>query len=121
MSRSPTLHAAGPAGADPGIPFPASDTPIACRTRPEWFSHEQTSTRAATADIAKAKRVCAGCPIVTDCLKWALAHPNLTVVGVWAATTPRERPALRRRLRERLGPDWVRLIAQRPPQTTGRT
>lgn len=99
--------------AAPRIPFPFTDTPTACQKRPKWFSHEQTSTRAAEKDIAQAKRACSGCPIVNDCLKWALAHPDLTMVGVWAATTPRQRQQLRRRLKNRLGPDWVGVVARR--------
>ncbi|MGP4004472.1 WhiB family transcriptional regulator [Streptomyces sp. 8N706] len=113
MSRTGIPNTPGPTEADPRIPFPFTDTPTACQTHPRWFSHEQTSTRAAEQDIAKAKLACSGCPIVTDCLKWALAHPDLTRVGVWAATTTRQRGQLRRRLANRLGPDWVGVIAQR--------
>ncbi|MFF4227419.1 WhiB family transcriptional regulator [Streptomyces abikoensis] len=99
--------------AHPTVPFPHSDTPTACQTAPQWFSHEQTSTRAAEKDIAKAKHACASCPIVRDCLKWALANPDMTHVGVWAATTTRERSTLRRRMIQRLGPDWVAVVADR--------
>ncbi|MGX1913610.1 WhiB family transcriptional regulator [Streptomyces phaeochromogenes] len=113
MSRSRTANDPDLLEADPRFPFPFTDTPTACRTHPEWFSHERTSTRAAEKDITKAKLACSGCPIVADCLKWALANPALTPVGVWAATTPRQRPELRRRLTERLGPDWVSVVAQR--------
>ncbi|MGK5500481.1 hypothetical protein [Streptomyces sp. URMC 125] len=42
-----------------------------------------------------------------------LAHPDSTVVGVWAATTAAERGALRRHLRERLGEDWGEVVARR--------
>ncbi|MER5696060.1 WhiB family transcriptional regulator [Streptomyces mirabilis] len=107
--------------ADPRIPFPFTDTQTACQIRPEWFSHEQTSTRAAEKDIAKAKAACPGCPIVKGCLKWALAHPDLTQVGVWAATTTRQRGQLRRRLKSRLGPDWVGVLAQREQAARRRT
>ncbi|MFE5372804.1 WhiB family transcriptional regulator [Streptomyces mirabilis] len=107
--------------ADPCIPVPFTDTQTACQIRPEWFSHEQTSTRAAEKDIAKAKDACSGCPIVKDCLKWALAHPDLTQVGVWAATTTRQRGQLRRRLESRLGPDWVGVLAQREQAARRRT
>jgi transcription factor WhiB/Lsr2 protein len=121
MSRSRTPTDPGLLEADPRFPFPFTDTPTACRTHPEWFSHERTSTRAAEKDIAKAKLACSGCPIVADCLKWALANPALTPVGVWAATTPRQRPELRRRLTERLGPDWPSVVTQRDQAAKRRT
>ncbi len=131
MTRSGTPNQSSIAiGADPRIPFPFTDKQTACQKRPEWFSHEQTRT--VEKDIAQAKRACAGCPIVNDCLKWALAYPDLAKVGVWAATTPRQRQQLRRRLESRLGPDWVGVVAQRdqaarqqrahssrPPKNTG--
>jgi WhiB family redox-sensing transcriptional regulator len=46
-------------------------------------------------------------------LKWALANPHLTPTGVWAATTQRDRNRLRRNLRERLGDDWIGVVAER--------
>ncbi len=110
MSRTGTTNPAS-TEADPRIPLPRSETRTACRAHPEWFSHEKTGTRAAEKEIAKAKRACSGCPIVTDCRKWALANPQLTPVGVWAATTARQRTELRRRLVERLGEDWVGVFA----------
>ena len=42
-----------------------------------------------------ARSVCAACPAREPCLAYALANPEL--VGVWGATTTRERRALRRR------------------------
>lgn len=42
-----------------------------------------------------AKRICAHCPVVQECLDWALALPADTV-GVWGGTTPKERRTLRR-------------------------
>lgn len=63
--------------------------------------------------FAEASRACAGCPIVENCLKWALANPDLTETGVWAATTHRTRRRIRRNLTARLGPDWVEVVARR--------
>jgi WhiB family redox-sensing transcriptional regulator len=40
-----------------------------------------------------AKRECAGCPLVADCLDYALHH---AVEGVWGGTTRRQRDRLRR-------------------------
>ncbi|MGW7130026.1 WhiB family transcriptional regulator [Streptomyces bobili] len=113
MSRTGRPNQPNTPTADPRIPFPFTETPTACQLNPDRFSHEQTSTRTAEQDIAQAKAACSRCPIAKDCLKWALAHPDLTQIGVWAATTTRQRTELRRRLVARLGPDWVGVVAQR--------
>jgi WhiB family redox-sensing transcriptional regulator len=62
--------------------------------------------------LAKAKLACADCPVVTGCLKWALANPTLAPNGVRAATTARQRTALRNDLVARLGTDWVAVVAE---------
>ncbi|MFF2470405.1 hypothetical protein [Streptomyces mirabilis] len=46
-----------------------------------------------------------------------LTQPDLTRIGVWAATTAPDRSALRRRLENRLGPDWVNVIAAQTPSS----
>ncbi|KAB2588012.1 WhiB family transcriptional regulator [Streptomyces cyaneofuscatus] len=94
------------------MPFPVSDQPLACHTNPALFAIEDVSTtddpRAREKATTEAKQACSGCPVVTECLKWALANPGLTPTGVWAATTKRDRkrlrrrPAIRRRTRTRL-------------------
>ena len=52
---------------------------------------------------ARAKQMCARCPVKAECLRFALAIPDL--VGYWAGTNERERRRLRatrrRALRER--------------------
>ncbi|MYS37594.1 WhiB family redox-sensing transcriptional regulator [Streptomyces sp. KhCrAH-43] len=102
--------------ADDRIPLPTSDQPLSCRTDPTLFAIEDVDTdedpRAREKTLALARRACSGCPIVTDCLKWALANPGLTPTGVWAATTKRERTRLRNQLAARLGPDWVGTVAE---------
>ncbi|GAB2606878.1 hypothetical protein GCM10027168_44660 [Streptomyces capparidis] len=85
------------------------------------FAIEGTTEKARAREIARAKRACAACPVVADCLKWALANPDLTRVGVWAATTPRDRAALRRRLVDRLGEDWVGVVSARDQAARQRT
>lgn len=101
--------------ADTRIPFPVSDQPLACRTNPSLFSIEDVSTtddpRAREKATAQAKQACSGCPVVTECLKWALANPDLTPTGVWAATTKRDRKRLRKQLVTRLGDDWAGVVA----------
>ncbi|MCO6009034.1 WhiB family transcriptional regulator [Actinoallomurus purpureus] len=43
--------------------------------------------------VAEAKQVCASCPVVSDCLAWALRAGESA--GVWGGTTPDERRYLR--------------------------
>lgn len=45
--------------------------------------------------IAKAKSICATCPVEDDCLAYAIATNQSE--GIWGATTPKERAKLRRR------------------------
>jgi WhiB family transcriptional regulator, redox-sensing transcriptional regulator len=47
--------------------------------------------------IARAKRICAGCPVRRECLEFAQAH-DLTH-GIWGGTTPEDRQRERRRKR----------------------
>jgi len=101
--------------ADARIPFPYSPTPTACRTQPQTFAYDRGtgSDPEVRARIAQAKFACRRCPIATACLQWALAHPELTPEGIWAATTATERTGLRNRLVARLGKDWVGVVAGR--------
>jgi WhiB family redox-sensing transcriptional regulator len=45
-------------------------------------------------DITSAKRVCARCPVTSECLDWAL--DNGQTAGVWGGTCEQERVALLR-------------------------
>lgn len=65
--------------ADPELFFPASD--------------DDTSVIVARARIAVAP-ICKACPVATDCLRWALDTGQDH--GLWAATTPTDRRAIRR-------------------------
>lgn len=60
-----------------------------CRKFPTrwWFGGDHRET-------IRAKDICAGCVVRTPCLEFALGRPEL--LGVWAATTPTERVAMRR-------------------------
>ncbi len=44
--------------------------------------------------IRRAKGVCAGCPVVDECLMYAIETGQSD--GIWGGTTPRERRKLRR-------------------------
>lgn len=46
-------------------------------------------------DIDAAKRACSMCPMIQECLTWALHRERY---GIWAGTTERERIAMRTRL-----------------------
>ncbi|MEV2255876.1 WhiB family transcriptional regulator [Streptomyces sp. NPDC050147] len=102
--------------ADNRIPFPHTDVPLRCRTEPALFAIEDIHTSeyryARQEALTKAQHACAGCPIAKGCLKWALANPDLTKTGVWAATTARDRKQLRQQLTARLGDDWVGVVAE---------
>lgn len=60
---------------------------------PELFFPVGTG-RSAQRQTAQAKAVCTGCPVVAQCLAFALAHLSEGVAG---GTTPAERTALRGR------------------------
>lgn len=48
--------------------------------------------------IAAARAVCARCPVVSQCLDWALRAGE--PAGIWGGTTPDERRRLRRYARD---------------------
>lgn len=71
---------------------PAWHAAAACREAPAevtWFPEMGGDARAARA-------VCAGCPVASECLAWALDQGN-DLPGVWAGLTGRERTRMRRR------------------------
>lgn len=49
----------------------------------------------ALAQIAEAKAVCARCPVVNECLEWAIATGQ--DAGVWGGMSEDERRSLKRR------------------------
>jgi len=63
------------ASADPELFFPISDSGPSRR------------------QAARAKAVCAACPVLRNCLAYALGRGHLT--GIWGGTTEEERQALR--------------------------
>jgi WhiB family transcriptional regulator, redox-sensing transcriptional regulator len=60
--------------------------------------------------IAEAKDVCRACPVVSDCLRVAMADP--TLLGVWGGTSEEERAGLRRQLRQHSLPRQASLSSQ---------
>jgi WhiB family redox-sensing transcriptional regulator len=47
--------------------------------------------------VARAKTICAGCPVRRECLEFALSHGQ--AYGIWGGTTPEDRQRDRRRKR----------------------
>ena len=61
---------------------------LCAQTDPEaFFPDKGGSTR-------EAKAVCRSCPVVAECLEWALAHEER--YGIWGGTSAKERAWLRR-------------------------
>lgn len=44
-----------------------------------------------------ARRVCEACPVMDECLQYALDHPG--ILGVWAGTTENQRRNMIRKMR----------------------
>ena len=69
------------------------------RENPELF-FPQGDGRKIGPKIARAKAVCARCPLREECLAWALKHHDLTREhGIWGGKTPHERRILIREYR----------------------
>lgn len=67
-------------------PYPPLTGSEPCTNDPElWFSTSQS-------DRVIAEQECRACPVVRECLAWALAHEAF---GVWGATSEDERARLR--------------------------
>lgn len=39
----------------------------------------------------KAKEICRGCPVVNDCIEYAMSFSPRSLIGIWGGTTERER------------------------------
>jgi WhiB family transcriptional regulator, redox-sensing transcriptional regulator len=105
-----------PAAGKRGFPFPIL-APLTCketrmtttRGRADWRAAGAcaqadpdlffpiSSTGRALGQFAKAKAICAACPVRRPCLEFALE--NDLVYGIWGGTTPAERQARRREQR----------------------
>ena len=72
-------------------------TRAACRdTDPELFfpPTEDDTSPAVARHLMAVGPVCRSCPVATECLRWALDTGQ--DFGLWAATTPTDRRAIRR-------------------------
>ncbi|MDX3661256.1 WhiB family transcriptional regulator [Streptomyces sp. ID05-26A] len=64
------------------------------------------NTGPALLQIAEAKTVCRSCPVVSECLAWAIESGQ--DAGVWGGMSENERRALKRRSPARRIPDHYR-------------
>lgn len=60
-----------------------------------FFPIGNSGSVAALIQIDEAKAVCSSCPVVQQCLDWAVSVDP--VDGIWGGTTEAERRAIRRR------------------------
>lgn len=72
-------------GKDTELFFPPSDE-----------NEYRDESRAAKVAAAPAKAICATCPVISDCLNWAVESEQR--FGIFGGTTTRERHLLRRGL-----------------------
>jgi WhiB family redox-sensing transcriptional regulator len=94
-------------GTNPGDPDPADDAaaaPIDDETEVAWQAEALCAQVDPELFFARgrhrtARRICASCPVVGDCLAYALALPT-DPAGIWGGTTQPERSRLRRRARD---------------------
>lgn len=71
--------------------------------RTEWMEHglcrqvdpDLFFPEAGSNMTKRAKRVCASCPVMDECLDYALEHRG--VLGIWGGTTESERGKMQRR------------------------
>ena len=68
-----------------------------------------SSTGPAKRQIARAKVICAGCPVRSECLEFAVTHDQTH--GIWGGTTPQDRQRDRRRRRRRAAAAAKRTVA----------
>lgn len=72
----------------------------------DWFPIEPTTECGRLAYEQEAKRRCAGCPVVNECLLLALrfeSRPYVKPHGIWGGTAPWEREATLRSLARKHG------------------
>ena len=72
-------------------------TEAACLSADPDLFFPISTTGPAEKQIARAKRICAGCAVRSECLEFALAHDQM--YGIWGGTTPDDRRRHRRRRR----------------------
>lgn len=87
--------------------------------RPEWMARGACQGkppalffRDEEEDAGPAKEICSTCGVKAECLSYALIQSkDATDAGIWGGTTPKERRAMRRRVRRAR----AQLIQDEPP------
>ena len=69
----------------------------ACRSADPDLFFPVSATGSASRQIARAKKICAGCGVRSECLEFALSHDQIH--GIWGGTTAEDRQRERRRKR----------------------
>lgn len=97
-ARFPAVRAVRPGGVardglDLRLPPPWTVGAVCAQTDPDAFFPEKGGSTAA------AKRVCGRCPVIAECLAYALARNER--FGVWGGLSDRERRPLARAYRQR--------------------
>ncbi len=115
----PAIHTTSPGGRPMSAPVErASDDGLVaspCAVDVDLYLHpllEEPPARSSAAKttweeyealVARARRLCAACPLLADCLYKAVVHTD--VAGYVGCTTPQERRAIRRRVGISLRPE----------------
>jgi WhiB family transcriptional regulator, redox-sensing transcriptional regulator len=81
----------------------------ACRSADPDLFFPIASTGPPDQQVARAKMVCAGCPVRHECLEFALSHDQ--TYGIWGGTTVEERQRDRRRRRRAAAAAAKRTVA----------
>ncbi|MFF4283630.1 WhiB family transcriptional regulator [Streptomyces kronopolitis] len=71
----------------------------ACRTQDPELFFPSMSCRSSLIQAREAKAVCCHCPVIEECLQWALRSSQ--EYGIWGGLSEAERRALRRRIATR--------------------
>ncbi len=74
------------------IPGPWTEQALCAQADPDVMCPQHQS------QIARAKRICAACPVQAQCLAYALTGADTwrgITTGIWGGTTPRARTQLR--------------------------
>jgi WhiB family transcriptional regulator, redox-sensing transcriptional regulator len=80
-----------------------------CRVADPDLFFPISSSGPADKQIARAKMICAGCPVRQPCLEFALAHDQ--TYGIWGGTTVEDRQRDRRRRRRAAAAAAKRAVA----------
>lgn len=66
-----------------------------CKQKTELFFPSEEDMRRASVLYKNAKAICAECPVIKECLEYALSEEMF--FGVWGGTTPKERQVMFRK------------------------